>query len=126
MTKSEQNKAHYEKNKEVLKEKARDRRVKAKKLKTFNELMEQLSDAQTREKARFLIENTPIELLRNTQTRQEVANCFERVVREENLTESETLQVRKNKRLVQRWQMFLKALEQHMQTVIDKRLEASK
>ncbi|AUJ37444.1 hypothetical protein QX220_06205 [Vibrio vulnificus] len=120
MNKAEQNKAHYEKNKVVLKEKARARRATQKKLKTFGELMEELSTSTQKAKAQFIIDNTPTELLQQPQARKAVAAGFESMT--QHLTESETLQIRKNKRLVQRWHMFLKALEQHLNDVIDKRV----
>ncbi|HCG9752633.1 TPA: hypothetical protein NKQ52_005066 [Vibrio parahaemolyticus] len=122
MNKSELNKAHYEKNKVALKEKARERRVTNKKLKTFGELMEELSTATQKEKAHFIINNTPAELLGTAHTRAAVATALEQMT--QHLTESETLQIRKNKRLVQRWHMFLKALEQHLNDTIDKRVAA--
>ncbi|MBE4278848.1 hypothetical protein CGJ43_00075 [Vibrio parahaemolyticus] len=121
MNKAEQNKAHYEKNKVVLKEKARARRAEQKKLKTFGELMEELSTATQKAKAQFIIDNTPTELLQQPQARKAVATGLEQMT--QHLTESETLQIRKNKRLVQRWHMFLKALEQHLNDVIDKRVK---
>ncbi|MHA7002976.1 hypothetical protein [Aeromonas schubertii] len=124
--KSELNKAHYEKNKEVLKEKARVRRVKARKKKTFGELVEELSTAAQKAKAQFIIEQTPTELLHDPRTRTAITTGLECLVKEQQLTEAETLQIKKNKRLVQRWHMFLKALEQHLTATIDKRMQASK
>ncbi|HFQ4938124.1 TPA: hypothetical protein ACGUTZ_000550 [Vibrio vulnificus] len=121
MNKAEQNKAHYEKNKVVLKEKARARRAEQKKLKTFGELMEELSTATQKAKAQFIINNTPAELLASPNARAVVATVLESMT--QDLTESETLQIRKNKRLVQRWHMFLKSLEQHLNDVIDKRVK---
>ncbi|HAS6346752.1 TPA: hypothetical protein I7241_02110 [Vibrio vulnificus] len=121
MNKSELNKAHYEKNKVALKEKARARRAKQKKLKTFGELMEELSTSTQKAKAQFIINNTPAELLASPNARAVVATVLESMT--QDLTESETLQIRKNKRLVQRWHMFLKSLEQHLNDVIDKRVK---
>ncbi|EMC8460725.1 hypothetical protein VYH28_000102 [Vibrio alginolyticus] len=117
------NKKHYEKHKTVLKEKARTRRAEAKKQKTFSELMEQLSTATQKAKAKFLMEHTPAEYLKDDELRPQLANAFNLFIEQQNLNESETLQIRKNKRLVQRWQMFLKALEQHMNQTIDKRVK---
>ncbi|MER0357870.1 hypothetical protein ABRZ79_04840 [Vibrio vulnificus] len=121
-TRSDENKKHYLKNKESLKAKAQKRRAEDKKLKTFAELMQELSTAAQKAKAQFIINNTPAELLAYPNTRTAVATAFERIVQEQQLTESETLQIRKNKKLVQRWHMFLKALEQHLDAIIDKRV----
>ncbi|POB03275.1 hypothetical protein CRN33_19230 [Vibrio vulnificus] len=85
-------------------------------------LMEEISTATQKEKAHFIINNTPTELLAYPNTRTAVATAFESMT--QDLTESETLQIRKNKRLVQRWHMFLKALEQHLNDTIDKRVAA--
>lgn len=121
MTKSEENKRHYAKHKDSIKARRREKLVESKKLKTFGELMTELSTAEQQAKAQFIIEHTPTELLETN--RQEIALGFESIVRQESLTESETLQIKKNKRLVQRWQMFLKALEQHVNQTIDKRID---
>ncbi|HDY7528533.1 TPA: hypothetical protein RQJ59_001791 [Vibrio vulnificus] len=53
-SKSDINKIHYDKNREVLKEKARERRVQAKKLKTFGELMKELADSTQLAETKFL------------------------------------------------------------------------
>ncbi|HCG9204193.1 TPA: hypothetical protein NJ621_004168 [Vibrio parahaemolyticus] len=121
-TRSDENKKHYLKNKESLKVKAQKRRAEDKKLKTFAGLMQELSTATQKAKAQFIINNTPAELLKKPSTRTAVTTAFESMT--QDLTESETLQIRKNKRLVQRWHMFLKALEQHLNDTIDKRVAA--
>jgi hypothetical protein len=121
MTKSEENKRHYAKHKDSIKARRREKLVESKKQKTFSELMTELSTSAQRAKAQFIIEQTPTELLETN--KQEIALGFESLVRQESLTESETLQIKKNKRLVQRWQMFLKALEQHVNQAIDKRID---
>lgn len=53
-TKSDINKKHYEKNSDVLKEKARERRAQAKKIKTFGELMKELADNTQLAETKFL------------------------------------------------------------------------
>ncbi len=108
---------HYNKNKKRISERRKQQ-------KTYSKFMEEMHEDSKREKARFIVENTPHELLLDEQKRTVVANAFNLFTNQESLTESETLQIRKNKRLVQRWQMFLKALEQHINASIDKKIDA--
>ncbi|ELC9716790.1 hypothetical protein QX995_002166 [Vibrio vulnificus] len=110
---------HYNKNKKRISERRKQQ-------KTYSKFMEEMHEDAKRQKARFIVENTPHEFLCDEQKRTVIANAFNLFANQEALTESEILQVRKNKRLVQRWQMFLKALEQHINTTIDKRIDAKK
>ncbi|MEZ8168153.1 hypothetical protein A152_0012615 [Vibrio tasmaniensis 1F-187] len=94
MTKSkkEENKAHYEKNRDVLIEKARLRRVEAKKEKTFAELMKEFADNIQLAETRYLesvIETTQL-------TPLQVATIYKQMRDDLKLTDHQRLHIHNN------------------------------
>lgn len=73
------------------------------------QLFEGFTDPVALESAEFIKQTMPT----TTLTESEVTQAWLVFSEVEQLTEEEALQARKNKRLVQRFRAFLKALEQH-------------
>ncbi|EOX4831351.1 hypothetical protein ACG9VV_000867 [Vibrio alginolyticus] len=108
-------KRHYDKHKARISEQRKKR-------KTYFQLIEEQQEESERQQAHFLVERTPLRLMNNSKNREAVNNLFQLFIQQQQLTESETLKIRKNKRLVQRWQMFLKSLEQQIDATIAKKV----
>ncbi|PTP81271.1 hypothetical protein [Vibrio splendidus] len=91
-SKSEINKKHYEQSKDALKEKARVRRVEAKKLKRFSELLQEFASQTQLAETRFIEQ-----VVKQTKRSPiEVATIYKELRKGLKLTENQRLHINNN------------------------------
>ena len=91
-SKSDINKKHYEQNKDALKEKARVRRVQAKKLKRFSELLQEFASQTQLAETRFI--EQVVEQTKSSPV--EVVAIYKKLRKDLKLTENQRLHINNN------------------------------